>query len=71
MSQGVKQTATDLRLHMKYKANKPTNLVPPRTLVNGTTTGLYTGNRMGTARPEANHQHVSLPVRAQICVRVV
>lgn len=66
MSQGVKQTATDLRMHKAFKASKPTNLTPAPTYGNATTTGLYTGNRMGSTRPESNRQHASLPMGAQI-----
>ena len=47
-------------------ATKPTNLTPPPTYGNATTTGLYTGNRMGSTRPETNKQHDSLPMGAQI-----
>ena len=36
-----------------YALSKPANATPPRTLVNSTTTGLYTGNAMGSTRPGA------------------
>jgi len=49
-----------------YAATRPTNLTPARTHVNSSVPGLYTGNNMGTSRLEANHQHASLPMSAQI-----
>ena len=66
MSQGVKQTATDLRMDKEYEAAKPTNLTPAVTYGNANTDGPYMGNNMGTSRAGANHKHASLPMGAQI-----
>ena len=52
---------------------KPSNATPPRTHVNNTTNGLYTGIGMTPARAGADDhkQHGSLGLRAQIKVRTV
>ena len=69
MSLNKKHQAYDAKAFRLYAASKPRDATPSRTLTNATATGLYSGNRMGLGRPEANHQHASLPMGAQI-VRV-
>lgn len=47
------------------RARSP-KLVPPRTFVNATTVGAYTGNNMHCARAGADHQHISLGLGPQL-----
>lgn len=54
MSQGVKQTVTDLRMYKAYKATKPKNLVAPITYGNATTKGFYSGSVMASPRADAD-----------------
>ena len=66
MSMNKTHQANDLKNYKAYKAAKPDNLTPAPTYGNATTTGLYTGNRMGSTRLETNKRHASLPMGAQI-----
>lgn len=70
MSLNKADAIREARAYKAYAAAKPANATPSRTLTNASSTGTYTGNRMGTSRPVANNQHLSLPMGAQI-VRVM
>lgn len=56
------------RQYLAERASRNPKLTPSRTFVNSTTTGLYTGNRMQSARDGANdfQQVQSAPIAAQI-----
>lgn len=55
----------------KYAAAHPEQITPPRIHVNNTTTGLYTGHSMSSARVGADdhQQFKSFGNRAQVKVR--
>ena len=57
----------------KYAAAHPSDVTPPRTHVNNTTSGLYSGGGMTPARAGADDhkQHGSLGLGVQIIVRTV
>ena len=61
------------RESLKYAAAHPEQVTPARTHVNNTTSGLYTGSGMTSARAGADDhkQHRSLGLGAQIKVRTV
>lgn len=61
----------DAQAQRLFAATKPANAVPSSTLTNATTSGIYRGNSMGSARADADQhfQFTSAPMAAQI-VRV-
>ena len=62
-----------LREYLAERAKRPSNRTPSRTFVNSTTTGLYTGNNMQSARADADQhkQYTGAGFRAQIDRRTV
>jgi hypothetical protein len=71
MSQGVHQTAVDLRLFKAYKAKKPTNLTPPPTYGNASTKEPLVLPKWHVRAGANDHfQHASRGLGAQI-VRAV
>lgn len=63
---GFEERAATAAARQAYAITRLNDATPSRTLTNATATGLYSGNRMGLGRPDANHQHASLPMGAQI-----
>lgn len=68
MSQGVVQDARDRAAHKRFKASKPTNLVPPITYGNATMTERYVSPAWAV-RDGSDRVHDSVPMGAQIEVR--
>lgn len=70
MTSSLSQQARD-QLAKQYRQERDMRspkLTPSRTYTNATTSGLYTGNNMGSARPDADQhfQYTGAGFRAQI-----
>jgi len=73
MTSSPAQRLKEAQLYLAERAARNPKLTPSRTFVNSTTTGLYTGNRMQSARPDADQhfQYAGAGFQAQIDRRTV
>lgn len=73
MTSSLAQRLQLAREYLAERAARNPNVTPSRTFVNSTTTGLYTGNNMQSARADADQhkQYTGAGFQAQIDRRTI